>query len=76
MLSKDKMARINQLSKKSKTEGLTEAEAQEQQELRKEYLQTFRQSMTNHLHTIKVVDEKGNDVTPKKLKDSKKKRLH
>lgn len=76
MLSKDKMARINQLSKKSKVEGLTEAEAQEQQELRKEYLQTFRQSMTNHLHTIKVVDEKGNDVTPKKLKDSKKKRLH
>jgi uncharacterized protein YnzC (UPF0291/DUF896 family) len=72
MLSKDKIARINELANKAKTEGLTEKEASEQKKLRQEYLQTFRKSMTNSLHSVKSVDPEGNDVTPKKLKDSQK----
>jgi uncharacterized protein YnzC (UPF0291/DUF896 family) len=72
MLSKDKIARINELANKAKTEGLTEKEASEQKKLRQEYLQTFRKSMTNSLHSVKIVDPEGNDVTPKKLKDSQK----
>lgn len=74
MLSDDKMKRINELSAKAKTEqGLTETEKAEQAELRKEYLKTFRGNLEGHLHTIKVIDPKGNDVTPQKLKDSKNK---
>jgi uncharacterized protein YnzC (UPF0291/DUF896 family) len=73
MLSKEKIARINELSKRAKSTGLTTKEAKEQQTLRKEYIQTFRNSFKDQLHSVKVVDEKGNDVTPKALKDSKEK---
>ena len=76
MLSNEKIARINALSKKSKTKSLTDAEAQEQKELREEYIKTFRSSMVNTLHSVKVVDPNGNDVTPKKLKEEQNKRLH
>lgn len=72
MLSKEKIARINELAKRAKTTGLTKEEALEQKRLREEYLQSFRASFTDHLHSIKVVDERGNDVTPYKLKESKK----
>lgn len=76
MLPKEKIDRINYLSRKSKTSGLTAQENQEQQELRQEYLKVFRNSMTNTLHSVKVVDPEGNDVTPNKLKESKRNRLH
>lgn len=71
MLSNEKIKRINELSKKSKTTELTLAESKEQQELRQEYIETFRSSFKNELHSIKVIDEEGTDVTPKKLKASK-----
>lgn len=72
MLPKEKIDRINVLSKKSKLEGLTEKEQKEQQSLRQEYLQAFRSSMKNTLKGVTVVDPNGNDVTPQKLKDEKK----
>lgn len=71
MLSKEKINRINELSKKAKKCELTLEETKEQQLLRQEYINTFRSSFKNQLHSIKVVDEKGEDITPKKLKDSK-----
>ncbi|QPA32166.1 DUF896 domain-containing protein [Thermaerobacillus caldiproteolyticus] len=76
MLSKQKLSRINELAKKSKTVGLTAAEREEQQRLRQEYLQAFRKAMTDTLHSVKIIDPNGNDVTPKKLKESQKRRLH
>jgi uncharacterized protein YnzC (UPF0291/DUF896 family) len=76
MLAKQKIDRINELAKKAKTVGLTEDEQKEQAALRKEYLQAFRQAVTDTLHSVKIVDPNGNDVTPQKLKDSQKKRLH
>ncbi|WP_141603463.1 DUF896 domain-containing protein [Terrilactibacillus laevilacticus] len=74
MLAKEKLKRISELSKKSKLEGLTIEEKKEQQALRKEYLKAFRKGFRDHLHTIKVVDEEGTDVTPLKLKQSKERR--
>ncbi|ANB57805.1 hypothetical protein GFC29_539 [Anoxybacillus sp. B7M1] len=76
MISKQKIARINELAKKAKTSGLTEAEKKEQEQLRKEYLQAFRQAVTDTLHSVKIIDPNGKDVTPKKLKESQKNRLH
>ncbi len=65
--------RINFLANKKKTVGLTEEETIEQQQLRQEYLRIFREGFKRHLTSIKVVDQNGNDVTPQKLKDEKKK---
>ncbi|MFS0782155.1 DUF896 domain-containing protein [Bacillus sp. 1P06AnD] len=78
MLSKEKIARINELSKKSKNEGLTPDEAKEQTKLRSEYLQSFRSSMANTIENLTVLDPEGNDVTPEKVKRIKeqKNRLH
>lgn len=69
-----KIKRINELAAKAKSaDGLTEAELQEQKELRTAYLKEFRGHVEAHLHTITVVDAKGTDITPQKLRDSKKK---
>lgn len=56
MLSKEKIARINELAKKSKKDGLTPQEKTEQQELREEYIKAFRKSFRNQLDSIEIVD--------------------
>jgi uncharacterized protein YnzC (UPF0291/DUF896 family) len=77
MLSKEKMARINKLAKKAKSEGLTAVEAKEQTKLRKEYLETFRQSMRSTIENTRMFDPEGNEVTPEKVKEiQKNKKLH
>ena len=73
MMSEKKLARINDLAKKAKTEdGLTKKEKAEQDTLRKEYLQNIRSSFTNQITTMTVIDPEGNDVTPDKVKQLKK----
>lgn len=67
------IAKINFLAKKKKTEGLTEEEKVQQQALYQEYLQIFRAGFKQQLTSVKVVDEEGNDITPEKLKEEKKK---
>ncbi|MBO0440942.1 DUF896 family protein [Candidatus Enterococcus ikei] len=77
MLSSEKMKRINELAKKAKDSGLSEKEKEEQKVLRQEYLAAFRGGMRHHIEGMKVVDPKGNDVTPEKLKEIQKaKGLH
>lgn len=69
MLSKEKLARINELAKKSKSTGLSDEEKAEQKNLREEYLSNIRGSFKNQLKTMKVIDPLGDDVTPQKVKD-------
>ena len=77
MLDPKKIERINELSRKKKTVGLTPSEQDEQLLLRQEYLEAFRGGMRNHIEGLKVVDEEGNDVTPEKLKQiQREKGLH
>ena len=76
MLPTHKIKRINELSKKAKTIGLTKEEATEQSMLRKEYLETFRTSMRNTVEGLTIIDPKGNDVTPEKIKKLRNKKLH
>lgn len=77
MLSEEKMKRINELANKAKEQELTEPEKNEQQALRKEYLEVFRGGMRHHIEGMKVVDPEGTDVTPEKLKQiQKEKGLH
>ena len=58
----DKIARINELAKKSKTpEGLTDAEKAEQKQLRAEYIAEWRLGVQQTLDNTYIVDEKGNE---------------
>ena len=56
MLSPEKLARINELARKSRTEGLTQAEKDEQTLLRSAYLASFRAQFKDMLDHIHVVD--------------------
>ncbi|MBQ8003719.1 MAG: DUF896 domain-containing protein [Oscillospiraceae bacterium] len=54
------IGRINELAKKAKNEGLTDAEKAEREVLRKQYIAKFRQGLENALSNVYIVDEKGN----------------
>lgn len=76
-MKEEKINRINELAKKKKAEGLTAAEAEEQAQLRAEYIEGYRRSLRAHIEGIKLVDEDGKDVTPEKLKQvQREKGLH
>lgn len=76
MLPKEKLQRINELSKKKKEGTLTEAEAKEQTLLRKEYLDAFRNSFRQTIENVQVFDIEGNDVTPEKIKQIQRNKLN
>lgn len=57
-MEKSKIDRINELAKKSKNEGLTKAEKDEQYNLRQEFLAEIRADVKASLENIEIVDEK------------------
>ena len=58
-MNEEKIARINELSRKSKAEGLTEEEKQEQTILRQEFIASFRNNLKAQLDNIDVVNADG-----------------
>ena len=61
-MTKEQVARINELARKKKTVGLTEAELQEQAELRAEYLRDFREGLRQQLDNTYIQYEDGTKV--------------
>ncbi len=58
-MEQEKIDRINVLARKSKAEGLTEAEKKEQELLRQEYIATIRRNLRAQLDNIDVVNPDG-----------------
>lgn len=56
------IARINVLYHKSKAEGLTDAEKEEQQTLRKKYIGLMRANVRASLNNIDMVEKDGSVV--------------
>lgn len=54
-----KIARINELYRKSQAEGLTEEEKKEQQVLRSEYVANIRANLRGQLNNISIQNEDG-----------------
>lgn len=55
----ERIKRINELYHKSKADGLTTAEKEEQAKLRKEYLESIRGSIRSQLNNIDIVEKDG-----------------
>ena len=70
-MTQEKIDRINALARKSKGEGLTEEEKAEQAALRREYIDSFKQSLVGQLENTYVLRPDG---SKEKLTDTLKKK--
>lgn len=59
-MTQEKINRINELAKKARETGLSEAEKAEQQKLRLEYVRSYKQNLVSQLENTYIVDDKGN----------------
>ena len=58
-MKQKKIDRINELARKKKAEGLTEAELEEQSILRREYVESFKRSLVSQLENTYIVEPDG-----------------
>lgn len=58
-MKQQQIDRINELYRKSKAEGLTEAEKKEQDMLRKQFVADVRKNLTAQLNNIDMVNDDG-----------------
>ncbi|MBQ9198506.1 MAG: DUF896 domain-containing protein [Clostridia bacterium] len=61
-MTKEQVARINELARKKKTVGLTEGELKEQAALRAQYLKDFREGFRQQLENTYIQYEDGTKV--------------
>lgn len=59
MMTEKEINRINELARKSKTEGLSEEEKAEQKELRVKYINSFKESLEGQLNSLVIVEPDG-----------------
>ncbi len=59
MTMEERIARINELYRKSQGVGLTDEERAEQKKLRMEYLESIRGSLRSQLNNIDIQNEDG-----------------
>ena len=59
MMEQSRIARINALAHKAKTEGLTPEEIAERDALRKEYVAAIRANLRGQLDNIVIVEQDG-----------------
>lgn len=65
-MEQKKIDRINELARKSREVGLTDAEKSEQAKLRQEYIAGFRSSLTNVLDRTYIQSPDGTKTKVKK----------
>ena len=58
-MTKEQIARINELAKKQKAEGLTAEEKAEQLKLRGEYINAYKQSLISQLENTYILEPDG-----------------
>ena len=61
-VTEETIARINELYRKAKNEGLTPEEAMEQAELRKAYVAAMHNNLRGILNTVKIQNPDGSVV--------------
>ncbi len=66
MINKEMINRINELSRKQRSVGLTDAEKAEQQQLRREYLDDIREQLSGMVENIEIVEKDGSRTPVRK----------
>ena len=73
MVTEKDIASINELYRKSKSEGLTPEEKEEQAVLRGAYIAAARENLRGHLENMKIQNPDGTIVDVKSRKKTEKK---
>ncbi|MCR4956057.1 MAG: DUF896 domain-containing protein [Lachnospiraceae bacterium] len=71
-MTEEKIQRINELYHKSKGEGLTEAEKEEQAKLRKEYINDIKGSIAAQMKNVNIIEKDGSIVNAAEQMEKKK----
>lgn len=67
-MDEKKIARINELYRKSKAEGLNDEEKKEQQILRREYIDSVKRNLTVQLDQISIQEVDGTITELRKIR--------